>query len=316
MKGLILCAGKGTRLKPYTDTRPKTLLPVAGRPVLDYGIESLRNIGIRTIGIVINPEQGSIREYVGSGGRYGAKVDYLFQSEPKGVAHAVKQAEDFLAGESFVLLLGDNLITEDLSILIESRRSLKGNASVLLRAVPNPSEFGIAEVEGGRIVRIEEKPKQPKSNLAVIGAYWFDSHIFEAIASIKPSARGEYEITDAIQWLLDHDYPVSYSVTDKKYSDVGTPERWLEANEWMLRETLRERIVIGSNAKIDNCTFIGPVVVGNDVTLKNTVIGPHVTMQDGSRAEGVRLEGSIVLDGAEIVGTGEQPIRNRVIDRN
>lgn len=304
MKGLILCGGKGTRLKPFTNSLPKTLLPVAGKPVLEDCIERLVSIGICEIGIVINPCQQVIRNYIGSGERFGAHIYFIYQNEPKGISHAVHVAQTFLGKESFVLLLGDNLLEEDLGIIVKSFQSNQSNAALLLAKVENPSDFGIAEIKGNKIIGLEEKPKQPKSDFAVIGAYIFDSTIFEAVQSIAPSKRGEYEITDAIQWLINQGNTVSYSVTEKFYSDVGTVERWLKANEWRMENRLGKQVLLGQTVYVDNCLIKGPVMIGDNCTLKNAEIGPYVSIQDGCHLENCRIDRSIVLEKSTLINLG------------
>ncbi len=314
MKGLILCAGKGTRLQPFSYSQPKTLLPVANKPVLEYCIDNLVKNGITDIGIVIHPLQSGIPKLVGNGDRFGAKVDYIYQTEQKGISHAVKHAEAFINGSPFILLLGDNLIAEDLGVLIESYQRNNSNGSILLSAVPNPQEFGIAEIKGEDIIGLEEKPAKPKSNLAVIGAYLFDHFIFDAVKSIHPSARGEYEITDAIQWLIDQGYSITYTVSRKLYSDVGTVERWLEANQWMMQRDLEDRIILGKHTIIENCTIKGPVIIGENCILRNATIGPFVAIQDECRIEGCIIDHSILLE-KSIVRHLPYPVSHSVFGR-
>jgi glucose-1-phosphate thymidylyltransferase len=293
MKGVILCAGKGTRMQPFSSTIPKALLPVANEPILYHCIKKMIEAGIQEIGIVINPKQKMIMDYVAAL-EVQATIEYIYQTEALGVAHALMQAQSFVEEDSFVLMLGDNLILEPLHTLMEAYKGNKG--SILLSEVEKPSDYGIAEIEDGRIVHIEEKPESPKSNLAVIGIYMFDSSIFEAIGHLKPSKRGEYEITDAIQWLIQHGYPISYSVTSKPYTDVGTIERWIRANKWMLTERLGKRIQIGENTKLENCLLQGPVLIGSNCTIKNAVIGPYVSIQDHSVLTDCTIEESICLN--------------------
>lgn len=314
MKGLILCAGKGTRLQPFSYSQPKTLLPVANKPVLQYCLENLLKNGIREIGIVIHPTQESIPKFIGNGERFGVKVEYIHQVEQKGISHAVKQAENFINGEPFILLLGDNLIAEDLGTLIQSFQRDKNNGAILLSPVPNPQEFGIAEIRGTDIIGLEEKPKKPKSNLAVIGAYLFDSLIFTAVNSIRPSARGEFEITDAIQWMIDQGHSITYTITRKLYSDVGTVERWLEANQWMMEKKLDDQIVLGKHTVIENCTLVGPVIVGENCVLRNCVVGPFVSIQDQAIVENCLIDRSILLEKA-VIRDLQYPVSKSVFGR-
>jgi glucose-1-phosphate thymidylyltransferase len=314
MKGLILCAGKGTRLQPFSFSQPKTMLPVANKPVLQYCIENLVRHGVVEIGIVINPHQQIVKDFVGNGERFGGRVHYIYQTEQKGISHAVKEAETFIGQDSFILLLGDNLIAEDLETLIDSYQRNQSNGSILLSAVPNPQEFGIAEIKGNEIIGIAEKPKVPKSNLAVIGAYLFDSTIFQAVGSISPSPRGEYEITDAIQWLLKNGHKISYTITRKLYSDVGTVERWLEANEWMMKKNFEEQIVLGKHTTLENCTLKGPVVIGENCVLRNAVIGPFVSVQDQCQINNCTIEHCILLQKV-VISDVAQPVKQSVFGR-
>lgn len=315
MKGLILCAGKGTRLQPFSFSQPKTLLPVVNKSVLEYCLENLAKSGIEEIGIVMHPSQEAIPELIGDGKEYGCKVDYIYQMEQKGISHAVRQAESFIGQDPFILLLGDNLIAEDLQTLIGSYQQHNSNGAILLSSVSNPQDFGIAEIKGNDIIGLEEKPEKPKSNLAVIGAYLFDSHIFEAVNTISPSARGEYEITDAIQWLIDRGHSISYTITKMLYSDVGTIERWLEANKWMMKRQFEDQIIIGKDTIVENCTFKGPVVIGDNCVLKNAEIGPYVSIQNHGRIENCRIESSILLEGTELLDL-KYPVSHSVFGRN
>lgn len=301
MKGLILCAGKGTRLRPFSYSQPKPLLPVANNPVLFYSIQSLVNLGIKDIGVVINSSQEKVmKEKLGTGNLFGASITYIYQPQAKGIADAVKQAEPFIEGEPFLLLLGDNIIQENLTGLITDIEEKQVNGSIILSRVKNPHEFGIAEIDGERIISIEEKPAIPKSNLAVIGAYTFDSAIFKAIDSISPSVRGEYEITDAIQWMLNHNFTLSYSITTKGYSDVGTIERWLQANRWKLDDITNGENMISEQTKIINCELIPPVIIDSGCDLKNSIIGPYVSIASHSKIDGCKIENSIILEGAHL----------------
>ncbi|MFD2612370.1 sugar phosphate nucleotidyltransferase [Paenibacillus gansuensis] len=300
MKGLILCAGKGTRLYPITLSYPKTLLPVANVPLLQNCIDKLAELEITEIGIVIHPsQQPMIEEVLGSGSLMGINLQYIYQHEPKGISDAVHKAQPFIGGDAFVLLLGDNLIRQPLSVLKESLMVHGHDASLLLAEVTSPGDFGIAEVQNGRIVGLEEKPAQPKSNLAVVGAYAFKSSIFEAVTSIAPSRRGELEITDAIQWLIDQRYSVAYDLCRKGSIDVGTFGRWLEANRWLLDEQ-SEPVTIHETAVVQNCRFIPPVTVGHGCFLKDSIIGPYVSVSSGAMIEQCHLENSIVLHQARL----------------
>src|SRR5215510_11849088 len=234
MKGLILSGGKGTRLRPLTYTRAKQLVPVANKPVLFYGVEAIVAAGIREIGVVVGDTREEIRAALGDGTRFGARITYIPQDAPRGLAHAVLISEPFLRGEPFVMYLGDNVIADGITALVDDFRKLECNSQILLAKVPNPEQFGVAELENGRVVKLTEKPKQPKSDLALVGVYMFDDSIWDAVRAIRPSARQELEITDAIQWLIDHGKTVHPHVVSGWWKDTGKIEDMLEANRIIL----------------------------------------------------------------------------------
>lgn len=301
MKGLIVCAGKGSRLRPFTLSRPKTMIPVANKPILFYGIEKLANEGIREIGIVIHPSQKAmIYEAAGDGEKFGVNLTYLYQTEPKGIADAVAVAEAFIQGSDFVLMLGDNLVKEPLGPLMD--QLLQAEACILLAEADNPEQYGVAEIVGGEIIRLDEKPEFPKSNLVVIGVYAFKSSIFEQIRNLTISARGELEITDAIQRLIDWKGKVSYVITNQSVSDVGNTDRWLEANTWMMDEVCQGSNVISSDATLINCTLHEPVIIGPGCRMVNCTIGPYVSVMSGSSIDDCRIDHSIVLEDVTIRG--------------
>ncbi|WP_081825584.1 sugar phosphate nucleotidyltransferase [Bacillus sp. UNC41MFS5] len=292
LKGILLCAGRGSRMLPFTLTTPKTLLPVVNRPMLDHSIEKLRDAGVNEIGVVINPSQTQIIEHLDA--MYPRQNIKVFeQTEPLGVAHAIRSIQKFVEQEPFVLLLADNLFVEPLDNLI--RLSEEGNTTVLLGEVSNPQDFGIALIEKGKIVNLEEKPANPKSNLAIMGAYVFQPSIFEAIYKIPPSTRGEYEITDAIQWLIDQKQTVCYEKTKLPIFDVGTLDRWLEANSFLLAETDSRMLKVGTNTRIEGCKIIGNVIIGDGCDLTDAVIGPNVAIEDGCIVRNCSIENSILL---------------------
>ncbi|OAS19020.1 sugar phosphate nucleotidyltransferase [Paenibacillus oryzisoli] len=312
MKGLILCAGIGTRLQPFTNIKPKGLLPVANKPLIHYGIEKLVELGIDEIGIVIRPNLHSMfMEDVGVGERWNVNITYIFQINPLGISDAVKHAEAYMNNEPFVLLLGDNLITEDLHDLCHAITHDNHDAAILLRKVANPSAFGIAEISHDRIIGLEEKPSEPKSDLAVLGSYAFTPSIFQAVHAINPSARGEYEITDAIQWLIQHNYSVTYQMTEKNFSDVGTMEGWLEANRWMLTQ-LADEGLLATRTDYPGTTLIPPVCIDPSAELINCVIGPYVTIGPNIKLESCTLDNSILLEYA-ILNPNHYPMTNSII---
>ncbi|MCE5172727.1 NTP transferase domain-containing protein [Paenibacillus profundus] len=300
MKGLILCAGNGTRLQPFSNTTSKVLLPVANKPLLFYNIEKLLDLGIKEIGIVIQAAHDPLfRESVGNGEQWGASITYLYQARALGIADAVKQAEAFIGSDSFILLLGDNLIGQTLEGLRDSILLERQDGALLLGEVEKPQDYGVAEIKEHRIIGLEEKPAQPKSNLAIMGAYAFTSKIFEAVHAISPSKRGEYEITDAIQWLIEAKYAISYDITYQPHTDVGTIERWLEANRWMLQQLADEGTLAMETTSSTN-KFSSSVMVGNTSQLVTCEIGPYTTIGPRVNLEDCRIEDSIILEGVSL----------------
>ena len=315
MKGLILSGGKGTRLRPLTYTSAKQLVPVANKPVLFYGIESIVAAGITEIGIVVGDTAEEIEAAVGDGSAFGAKVTYLRQDAPRGLAHAVMIAEEFMAGDPFVMYLGDNLIAGGITSLVREFQELGPAAEILLATVPNPSQFGVAELDGdGSVRRLVEKPKEPKSDLALVGVYMFDAAIFESVHRIRPSARGELEITDAIQDLIDRGLKVHPHQVRGWWKDTGKLEDMLEANRIVLEslETRRGpgddhegnliegRVDLGENVTIRDSVLRGPAVIGDGVTIENTFVGPYTSIGTGCVLSSCEIENSIVLEGSEI----------------
>jgi glucose-1-phosphate thymidylyltransferase len=312
MKGVILCAGKGTRIQPFSSTIPKTLIPVANQPILQHNIIKMTNAGINEIGIVMNPGQKEIIDFL-SVFNNECKIHFIYQMEQLGIAHALYQAQTFVGDDSFILMLGDNIIFEPIDTLIQAFKG--NNGAILLTKVSNGSDYGIAEIQNHQVKNIVEKPKLPKSNLAVIGMYMFDSYIFEAIRNITPSKRGEYEISDAIQWMINQNYPISYTITEEPFSDVGTIERLLAANKWVLTNLLGEKIQVGSNTTLDNCLIKGPVIIGNNCTIKNAKIGPYISIQDGSILMDCTVENSIFLKNSKIINVAP-PLTNCIFGQH
>ncbi len=317
MKGLILSGGKGTRMRPITHTAAKQLLPVANKPILFYAVEALIEAGIKSIGIIISPETGDeVRQCVGNGERWGIEIKYIVQDQPMGLAHAVKTARDYLQDDTFVMYLGDNLIKDGVAPLVERFKINKPDAQILLKEVPNPTSFGVAELNGeGRILCLEEKPAKPKSNLALVGVYLFTSKIHTAIDEIKPSKRGELEITDAIQRMITRNDHVDSHVLTSWWLDTGKKDDMLEANRVVLDEMtdvsmlgnldeqsrLSGRVHVGKGSILKNCTVRGPAVIGNDCVLENSYVGPFTSIGDGARVSHAEIEHSILREKCQIL---------------
>jgi glucose-1-phosphate thymidylyltransferase len=313
LKGLILSGGKGTRLRPITHTSAKQLVPVANKPVLFYGIESLAAAGIEEIGIIIAPETGGeIREAAGDGSRFGVRITYIEQDEPLGLAHAVLTAEPFLADSPFVMYLGDNLLRDGIIDLVEAFRAQEPDALILLTPVPDPEHYGVAELNGDQVKRLVEKPDEPVSDLALVGVYMFTPAIHDAARAIKPSWRNELEITDAIQHLIDNRLRVDPHIVRGWWKDTGQVQDMLDANRLIL-DDLGERIdgelvdsrtegrvVIEAGARLENSTVRGPAIIGAGARLVNAYIGPYSAVGEDVTIEGAEVEYSIVLAGSSI----------------
>ncbi|MFT4049394.1 MAG: glucose-1-phosphate thymidylyltransferase [Solirubrobacterales bacterium] len=317
LKGLILSGGKGTRLQPITHTSAKQLVPVANKPVLFYGIEAMVAAGITEIGIIIAPETGDeIRETTGDGSQFGAKITYIPQAEPLGLAHAVLTAEEFLADSPFVMYLGDNLLRDGIVPLVEQFRSSSPDALILLTRVPDPENFGVAELDDGKVVALVEKPAEPKTDLALVGVYMFTPSIFEASRAIEPSARGELEITDAIQYLVDTGRTVEPHLVDGWWKDTGRLDDMLQANRLVLEDLqpandgelieteLEGRVAVGKGARLERCVVRGPAVIGAGAQLTDAYIGPYTSIDAGVIVERSEIEYSIVLEGSKIADLG------------
>lgn len=310
MKGLVLSGGKGTRLRPITYTSAKQLVPVANKPVLFRVIESIRDAGIDDIGIVIGDTGNEIRNAVGNGRRWGVRVTFIEQEQPLGLAHAVKISQHFLGDDRFVMFLGDNCIQGGISPLIRQFGNSDFNAQIVLKQVSDPRQFGVAELdEEGRIMRLVEKPREPRSNLALVGIYMFDRHVWEAVEAIRPSARGELEITDAIAWLVNNGYQVHPYLHEGWWIDTGKKDDLLEANRLVLEELEPEiqgyvsrdsqisgRVIIEQGAEVINSTIRGPAIIGEHSRILNSYIGPFTSVYHHCQIEDSEIEHSIVLE--------------------
>jgi glucose-1-phosphate thymidylyltransferase len=315
LKGLILSGGKGTRLRPITHTSAKQLVPVANKPVLFYGIEAMAAAGIDDVGIIVAPETGDeIRAAAGDGSRFGVRITYLDQAEPLGLAHAVLTAQEFLGDAPFVMYLGDNLLQGGIVDLVDAFRSHEPDALILLTAVPDPQNYGVAELSDGAVVNLVEKPPEPPSDLALVGVYMFTPTIHDAARAISPSGRGELEITDAIQHLVDGGQRVEPHIVKGWWKDTGRLEDILEANRLVL-DTIEPRtdgdlvdariggrVVVEPGARLERSTVRGPAVVGAGARLLDAYIGPYTAVGPGCVIENAEVEHSILLEGSSVRG--------------
>lgn len=315
MRGLILSGGKGTRMRPLTYTSAKQLIPVANKPVLQYGIEAIVAAGIEDIAIIVSPETGGeIRQSIGDGRQFGANIHYIEQDEPRGLAHAVMIAEPFMGTDSFVMYLGDNLLQHGITPLVEEFQSIDCNSEVLLTRVPNPSQFGVAELDkNGQILRLVEKPPEPKSDLALVGVYMFDHNIFQAVKSIRPSWRNELEITDAIQWLLDNGFSVHPHIVRGWWKDTGKIDDMLEANRTVLDtqesdlrgnadelSRIEGKVVVEEGVEIVDSVIRGPVIIGANSKIVHAFVGPYTSIGRNCSIDNCEIENSIILENSAI----------------
>jgi glucose-1-phosphate thymidylyltransferase len=329
IKALILSGGKGTRLRPITHTSAKQLVPVANKPILFFGLEAVRAAGITDVGIVVGDTHQEIRDAVGDGARWGLRVTYIQQEQPLGLAHAVKVSRSYLGASPFVMYLGDNLILDGITDLVRQFEGGRSDAQILLAHVPNPSAFGVAELDaGGRVVCLEEKPRDPKSDLALVGVYMFHASVFEAVDAIRPSARGELEITDAIQWLIDHGKRVESLVIGGWWKDTGKLEDMLEANRMVLSGVERRldgsidaasqvdgQVVVEPGARIEASVLRGPLVIGAGTLVRCSYVGPFTSIGPACTVEDSEIEHSIVLEASHIAGIGPR-IESSLLGRN
>lgn len=328
MKALILSGGKGTRLRPITHTSAKQLVPIANKPILFYALEAMAEAKIQEVGLVVGDTKREIQEAVGDGTRWGLQVSYIEQEAPLGLAHAVKIAEPFLAHHPFVMYLGDNLIKDGIGSLVEEFRRSGANSQILLARVRDPQRFGVAALQDGRVVSLEEKPAHPRSDLALVGVYMFDHTIFEAVNAIQPSRRGELEITDAIQHLIDSGYRVHPHVISGWWKDTGKLEDMLEANRIML-ETITPRVegevdeishligkvVVEEGASVVGSTVRGPVIIGKRCRIINSYIGPFTSLYHDTLVQNSEIEHSIILEQCRIVDIGGR-LEDSLIGKN
>jgi len=327
MKGLVLCGGKGTRLRPITFALAKQLVPVANKPVVEYGLEDLVEAGITDIGVIMSRETGpSVESAIrGAADRIGFAPTFILQEAPLGLAHALKTALPFIDGDDVVMHLGDNLVKGGIAGTVADFREHRPNCQILLARVPNPEAFGVAELDDdGSLLRLVEKPAHPASDLALVGIYLFDATIAGAVEAIRPSARGELEITDAIQHLLDTGRSVRWSIVDGWWKDMGTKHDLLAAQHLVIAEladrvegemagtTASGRLHLGSGSRVVDSTIVGPVVIGDGVEIVNSTIGPETSVGDGCTIVDARIEGSIIMEGADVRGWS---LRSTVLGR-
>nr|WHM28271.1 Glucose-1-phosphate thymidylyltransferase [Micromonospora sp.] len=318
MKALVLAGGVGSRMRPITHTSAKQLIPVANKPVLFYGLEAIRDAGIREVGIVVGSTAPEIERAVGDGSQFGLDVTYLPQDAPRGLGHAVLIARDFLGEDDFVMYLGDNFVVGGISDAVQRFRRDRPHAQLMLTRVKDPHAFGIAEMgPDGQVIGVEEKPRQPQSDLALVGVYVFGPAVHEAVAELKPSWRDELEITDAIQWLIDHGRRIQSTIITGFWKDTGSLADMLEMNRFVLASLESEvrgevsadteitgRVVIGPGAVVTGSRIVGPVVVGAGSVIRNSQLGPFTSIDCDCTVIDSEIEQSIVLRGASIDGVG------------
>jgi glucose-1-phosphate thymidylyltransferase len=330
MKGIILHGGHGTRLRPLTHTGPKQLLPIANKPMSQYGLESIRDAGITEIAIIIGGiGSNKVKEYYGDGSKFGVKISYVEQDEPKGIAHAILLCKEFIGNEKFLTFLGDNILLDDISEYVKNFEKSDADASIVLCEVDNPTRFGIADVKEGIITKIVEKPKNPISNLAVIGVYLLKPKIFDVIKRLKPSWRNELEITDTLQMMLEEKQKIIYNTVKENWKDTGTPEDIIQANNIILNKMTpyfygikEEGVKITGNTMIGKdsvlkvgCQINGPVIIGqNCVIEKNCVIGPNTSIGNNSKISHSSIENTIVMSNCKIDHSGK--IKDSIISND
>ncbi|MFI0982619.1 glucose-1-phosphate thymidylyltransferase [Streptomyces sp. NPDC021093] len=328
MKALVLSGGSGTRLRPFTHTSPKQLVPVANKPVLYYVLEAIAESGITEVGIVVGDTAAEIREAVGDGSRFGLDVTYLPQAAPLGLAHAVLIAREFLGDDDFVMYLGDNFVVGGISSLVEEFAQSRPDAQILLTRVPDPTAFGVAELDdSGRVVGLEEKPAKPKSDLALVGIYLFTPAVHEAVRSIVPSDRGELEITHALQWLIDHGRDVRSTTISGYWKDTGNVADMLEVNRSVLEgiepategtvdaaTELIGRVRIEAGAEVRGSRIVGPAVIGPGTVITGSYVGPYTSIAENCRIEDSEIEFSIVLRDSHLDGV--RRVQASLIGRN
>ncbi len=330
MKGIILHGGSGTRLRPLTYTDVKQLLPIAGKPISEYALENLIEIGIREVNIVVGSTGSEeVRKYYGNGDRWGIDITYTYQEKPLGIAHAIGLTRDFVGDDRFVVFLGDNFLQDGISSLYKNYISHGYDGMLALVHVRNPEQFGIAEIDGDRIIKLVEKPKQPKSDLAIAGVYFLSPAVFDSIDQLKPSARGEYEITEAYQNMIDRELRIGYSIISGWFKDTGTVDDFLDCNRLILDRisgissataSLRNvsgRLLMGSDTFIsDDTRILGPCFIGSGTRIENSYIGPFTSIGSNCFIKDAEIEDSIIMDGSSLKLSKNFNIRQSLIGAN
>ena len=328
IKGLILSGGKGTRLRPITYTSAKQLVPIANKPILHYGLEAVKEAGIIDVGIVVGDTAEEVKKALGNGDRFGLKIEYIYQEAPLGLAHAVKVSRDYIKDDPFVMYLGDNLLKNGIKSFVDEFQGGGYDAQILLAQVKNPNEFGVAELEGERVIGLEEKPKKPKSDYALVGVYMFKSSIFEAVENIKPSFRNELEITDAIQYLIDKGFVVNSHIVDGWWKDTGKLEDILDANRMILNELeshvesepdadseIHGHVHIAKDVIVERSVLRGPCVIGRGSRIIDSYIGPFTSIGPNTEIVCSEIENSIILEECSIRDIGSR-IGSSLVGRN
>lgn len=330
MKGIILHGGHGTRLRPLTHTGPKQLLPIANKPMSQYCLESLVDAGITEIAIIVGGTgSNKVQEYYGNGEKFGARITYVNQDQPRGIAHAIRLCKEFIGSDRFVVFLGDNILKKSIMDYVSKFKQSDASASILLCEVNNPTQFGIADVKNGIIKKIMEKPKNPPTNLAVTGIYLLTPMIFDIIDRLKPSWRNEYEITDALQMLLEEDHKIVYDTVTDYWKDTGTPHDIIHANEVILSDmkpyfhgtrendvSISGNVMVGEGTVIKNgSTIVGPVIIGDGCIIgPDAHIGPNISIGNNSKLSKCNIENSIIMSGCNI--DGDFKMQNSIIAFN
>jgi glucose-1-phosphate thymidylyltransferase len=317
LKALITSGGKGTRLRPITHTQNKHLIPVANKPILHYAIEAIAQAGIKEVGILINADNDDVAKAIGDGKQWGVNIQYIPQEAPLGLAHVVKISQDFIQEEPFIFYLGDNMVIGGVEKFIRQFETEKSNCHLTISKVNDPSRFGVPELKSNKIVGVEEKPKVPKSEFAVAGIYIYDKTIFEAVNAIKPSARGELEISDAHQYLLDHNYEITFSEITGWWKDTGKPEDLLEANRLVLstlkghldgtvdkKSTVAGEVYLGKGSQIIASHVRGPAIIGENTIIENSYIGPYTSIHNKTQVLNSEVEFSIIMENCRIENVG------------